>query len=197
MPSYVPLPDLTHLTEHTEVYDSEALISDSVSLVKLDSEIRVEVDGIGRIGLKVVRTSKKERAAICIPSDPFKVCNIRNDLSLRLWWEEWQHNINVSMGTVRDIGPVFFVLKKLITEDYANCYYGGEENETHLTLSGRFSNVATIGLHAGFQHRESGGFGFKSSPYIPGAKWTIFTGSLKGYVFSFAKFKLQAKRLFQ
>jgi hypothetical protein len=164
---------------------------------KLEGDLSANAHGIVDIGLKVVKSSKKDRAAICIPSEPLDVCHIQNDLSLRNWWDNWQHNITLSMGTARGIGSLFFVLKRTETEDYANCYYEGEEVETELTISGSVANVGELAFHAGFAYRESGHFGFKRSPFSPGDKWTIFIKSLKGYIFSFTKLRLQAERLFQ
>jgi hypothetical protein len=92
----------------------------------------------------------------CVPSHPMEVCTLQDDgcdLFLHKWWENWRHNIASSVGTVRNIGPLFLVLD---TEQFANCYYEGQETATSLKLSGRVTNGARAGLEAGFRGREDG-----------------------------------------
>ena len=48
--------------------------SKSVAITELDG--RLGADGQGIADVKVTKNSKKDKAAICIPSEPIEVCHI-------------------------------------------------------------------------------------------------------------------------
>jgi hypothetical protein len=158
------------------------------------------VPGVTDLNIQLSKKSNTQKAAVCIPSDPMDVHALRgpgSDLLVRRWWAEWRHNIALNFGDVRHIGPLFLVLQKTDTEQFANCYYTGRDSETSLKISGTVANVSQVSLRSGFSCLERGLFGFKTSSHIPGKKWAIFIQSEKLYLIWFTKFKSIAARLWQ
>lgn len=150
--------------------------------------------------VKIETAEHTEEVAVCIPSDPLEVCALQDDasdLKLRRWWEKWRHNIAWNLGIYRHVGPLFLVLEKADTEQYANCYYKGKIRETSLKVSAKISDAVHLSMQAGFRLREYGAFGFKTSVFTPGKKWVIFIRSEKLYAIWFSKLRLLAARLWQ
>lgn len=175
----------------------------SVTYASLGAKTKVG-SAVTDLDIHIKRASATKEVAFCIPSDPMEICALTDrytDFQIRQWWADWRHNIALHFGTLRstgrNIGPLFFVLEKTDAEQYANCYYKGREKETNLKVSGTMANIAQFSIQAGFSCAETGNFGFKTSPYLPGKRWVIFMQSEKLFVILFAKFKSLISQIWQ
>jgi hypothetical protein len=181
-------------------FNSRPFASEEVSVTTASANVGGNVQGVMDLDIQVTKTNNTKEVAVCIPSHPLDVCALRDrnsDYLVRRWWAEWRHNIALKFAIVQNIGPLFLVLEKTDTEQFANCYYMGRNAETNLKLSGNVTNVAQLSLHAGFSGRENGLFGFKWSAHLPDKKWAIFIRSEKLYIIYFMKFKKLAANIWQ
>ena len=187
-------------TFKTSPYTCRTFSSTFVKAVDLDAQIAGDVPEIAEVKVVVERRENEYDLAVCIPSKPLEVIILEDDWDLRRWWEEWRHNIAVSVGppTSSHVGPIFLVLEKTDTDQFSNCYYQGKDTGTNLKILGRLVDVAKLAFEAGYSCTEIGGFDFKSSPIQPnGQKWSIFIRSEKLRCVRWSKFKYLAVQAWQ
>lgn len=157
-------------------------------------------NGFFNIAAKFRKASHVRKAAACIPSHPMEIRKLTSggsDAALRRWWTEYKHDIAASLGPVPNIGPLFIVTQKVVTEQAMNCYTEGHETSTDPNFSAQVHDAAKLSLCAGFQVQHDSQFGFQQTEYIPGTKYTIFMRSEKLWVNIFKKLKLEVAQLWQ
>lgn len=140
------------------------------------------------IGLDIQKSSKKERIAICIPSEPTEVCAYLDDdtdIALRRWWNIYHNAISLYLGPQVQ---VFLVVEKMETEQFLNCFYKGTESNARLMVRTQVQDVAEFNIRAGFSYTtQQGSLDFKGPVHVPGKKWAIFLKSLKGSTVTLAQ----------
>lgn len=134
----IPLPHPPNTVGSRQPYNCKPFSSYKVSVETASLRARGTLTPrVMDLDIEVKRESDSKEVAVCIPSAPLEICALRedrSDLILRRWWENWRHNIAFSLGAYRNIGPLFFVLEKTDTEQFSNCYYAGQNNETKLRV---------------------------------------------------------------
>src|SRR5947207_10969176 len=103
-----------------------------LKVIDFNGDIIAAIPESAGFQIAVENNQRNAGVAVRIPSTPLDVLGLRNksfDLKLRGWWEQWRHNVAVSveqmLSTSRDVGPVFLVLEKTVTDQASNCYYEG------------------------------------------------------------------------
>jgi len=163
----VPPFHLDNTVEKTEEYQRGIYKSENGEVVTVGLDAQTPgVPELVDFSLQVKKSA--EAVAICLPSAPITLYQLKRngvDGQLRKWWEVWRHNIYRSLQIPRGVDPLFLVLEKADTEQFANCYYKGETLETELRLSAQVLSTVKLALQAGSSLRENGCFDFTQSFY--------------------------------
>ena len=135
--------------------------------------------------IKIKKSERTEKAAVCIPTSPSNVCGTPSGASLDRWWEYWKHvlfcQIQLPEGSHRS--PLFLVASLLSTPRYAVCFARTRANETILQFSGNpgVPTGNTISINAEFSIKEvDSAFGFDIGQYRTDIEkpWVVFIQNL-------------------
>lgn len=176
-------------------YQCQTFTSTVVTVTDMQGKIATELPAASEFQLLVKKSKSDSCVAVCIPSKPLDVIAIRGqfqDWQLENWWAESRHNIAAYLGPTlsREVGAIFLVLERTVTDQVTNCFYSGKESSTLLRIVGKMANLPHVSIDSGFSCNEIGCFGFTNkTPLLNGRKWTIFIRDSKLTAFAFTKWK--------
>ena len=189
------------MSTQTEPFQCQTFSSTVVNAIDLTAQVSSGIPQTADINVVVEKKKGIYDVAVCIPSKPLEAISLKSaDWTLRAWWDEWRHNIAVDVGprTLSQVGPIFLVLEKTITDQVTNCYYAGQEARASLQILGKVADLAKIAFEAGYKCTQIRGFDFISSePKSNQEKWSIFIRNEKLMVVAFFKFKYLAIQAWQ
>ena len=177
---HIAKPDFNRVTE-AKAFECQTFRSTAIKTIDLKFEVSGQLPETSEISLEVEKKDGVMDVAVCIPSNPIEQITLRQDFSLRGWWNDWGHNISSDlMG--RHVGPIFLVLEKTDTKQVANTYYKGRESSGRIKILGKIANLGKLAFEAGYSLTQLSGSAFEFTKYglqPNDEKWSIFIRSEK------------------